>query len=115
MEKIKQELTRMAEMVRVCDERDLPREGNVCEMADGNLCVARIGGSIAVISNHCPHSGGPLGQGMVEDGKVICPLHGWAFDIGTGATDEDDELRVHVFESEVRDGALFVRPPERPS
>jgi len=84
-------------------------------MAEGNLCVARIGGRIAVIGNHCPHSGGPLGQGMVEAGKVICPLHGWAFDVGTGATEEDDELHVPVFESEVRDGALFVRPPERPS
>jgi nitrite reductase/ring-hydroxylating ferredoxin subunit len=52
---------------------------------------------------------------MVEAGKVICPLHGWAFDVGTGATEEDDELHVPVFESEVRDGALFVRPPERPS
>jgi nitrite reductase (NADH) small subunit len=113
MEKIVQEHTGMPEMVRVCDERDLPKEGNVCEVAGGNLCVARIGGRISVISNHCPHSGGPLGQGMVEDGKVICPLHGWAFDVGTGATDEDDALRVHVFEAEVRDSGLFVRPPER--
>lgn len=105
----------MPEMIRICDERDLPREGYVCEMADGNLCVARIGGKIAVISNHCPHSGGPLGQGMVEDGKVMCPLHGWAFDVISGATDEDADVRVRVFQAEVRDGALFVMPPGQPS
>jgi nitrite reductase (NADH) small subunit len=105
----------MAEMIRICDERDLPKEGRVCEMADGNLCVARIGGEIAVMSNFCPHSGGALGQGMMEGGKVVCPLHGWAFDVRTGATDEDDALRARVFEAVVRDGSLFVRPPERAS
>ncbi len=103
----------MPDMVRVCSESELPREGEVCEMADGNLCVARVNGEIAVLSNFCPHSEGPLGQGMIEDGKVVCPYHGWAFDVKTGATDQSSQLKARVFESVVKDGALLVRPPER--
>jgi nitrite reductase (NADH) small subunit len=102
----------MQEMIRVCSESELPREGEVCEMADGHLCVARVGGEIAVLSNVCPHSEGPLGQGMIEDGKVVCPFHGWAFDVRTGVTDQSSQLKARVFEAVVKNGALLVRPPD---
>lgn len=102
----------MPEMIRVCSENELPAEGRVCEMADGNLCVARVGGQIAVLSGVCPHDEGPLGQGMIEDGRVVCPYHGWAFDVKTGAAQHDPQAHVRLFEFEVRDGALFVRPPD---
>jgi nitrite reductase (NADH) small subunit len=100
----------MPEMVRVCSESDLPREGQVCEMAGGRLCVARVNGEIAVLDNFCPHSEGPLGQGMIEDGKVVCPFHGWAFDVKTGATDESSTKRARVFEWAIKDGEFLVKP-----
>jgi nitrite reductase (NADH) small subunit len=102
----------MREMVRVCDEVDLPREGQVCEMANGRLCVARIGGQISVLDNACPHNDGPLGQGMIENGRVICPYHAWAFDLKTGEEFSNPNAKVHVYEAEVRDGALMVRPQD---
>ncbi len=102
----------MREMVRVCDESDLPAEGRVCDAAGGRLCVARLGGEIAVMDNACPHHEGPLGQGMVEDGRVVCPLHGWAFDVKTGEALHSKAAKVLIYESELRDGGLFVRPPE---
>ena len=101
----------MPEMVRVLEERDLPEEGQVTEAAGGRLCVARLKGQIVVLDNTCPHSEGPLGQGMIEDGCVVCPYHGWAFDLKTGVATHDPTEKVRVFESEVRDGALLVRPP----
>ena len=103
---------RMADLVRICSERELPAEGEVCEMAGGRLCVARVGGEIAVLDNDCPHSGGPLGQGMVENGRVVCPYHGWAFDVKTGAALHAPGEKVRVFEAVVKDGELLVRPPD---
>jgi nitrite reductase (NADH) small subunit len=102
----------MREMVRVCDEADLPREGQVCEAAGGRLCVARVNGQIAVLDNICPHNDGPLGQGMIENGRVICPYHAWAFDLKTGEELSNPSAKVLVYEAEVRDGALMVRPPD---
>ncbi len=104
----------MREMVRVCDEADLPREGQVCEMAGGRLCVARVGGRITVLDNACPHHEGPLGQGMIENGRVICPYHGWAFDVKTGE-EQSNGSKVRIYEAVVTDGALMVRPPEYPA
>jgi nitrite reductase (NADH) small subunit len=103
---------RMPELVRICAESELPAEGEVCEMFSGRLCVARVNGEISVLDNFCPHSEGPLGQGMIEDGKVVCPFHGWAFDVKTGVTDQSSQLKARVFESVVKDGELLVRPPD---
>ena len=104
----------MAELVRVCAESELPKEGEVCEMAGGHLCVARVGGVIAVLDNVCPHDEGPLGQGMVEDGRVVCPYHGWAFDVKSGAALHDPSAKVRIYEWAVKDGEFLVRPPDRP-
>jgi nitrite reductase (NADH) small subunit len=73
------------------------------------LCVAHIGGTIAVLDGVCPHEGGPLGEGIVEDGKVVCPWHGYPFDIHTGATEQDPDLKAEVFESTVADGELRAK------
>jgi nitrite reductase (NADH) small subunit len=102
----------MPDLVRICAENELPREGEVCEMAGGRLCVARVGGVISVLDNECPHEGGPLGQGMIENGRVVCPYHGWAFDVKTGAAEHDASEHVRIFESVIQDGALMVRPPD---
>lgn len=101
----------MADFIRVCSESELPKEGQVCEMAGGNLCVTRVGGEISVLSGVCPHSDGPLGQGMVENGAVVCPYHGWAFDVKTGVATHDPSEQVRIYEWSIQDGEFFVRPP----
>jgi nitrite reductase/ring-hydroxylating ferredoxin subunit len=63
------------------------------------------------MDNECPHSGAPLGKGIVEVGRLVCPLHGWAFDVNTGEALHDASAKVSVYESVVRDGMLLVRPP----
>ena len=40
------------------------------------ICVANVSGVYRTMDNLCPHRGGPLGQGMVEGSKVVCPWHG---------------------------------------
>lgn len=32
----------------------------------------------------CPHRNGPLADGLVGNGTLICPLHEWSFDLQTG-------------------------------
>lgn len=48
------------------------------------IAVFNIGGSIHAISNACAHKGGPLGEGELEGKTVVCPWHGWAYDVTTG-------------------------------
>ena len=53
------------------------------------------------MDNVCPHRGGPLGQGMIEGGKLICPWHAWAFDLKTGQAAHTAMAKVPVYEVKV--------------
>ena len=37
------------------------------------------------IDDTCPHQGASLGEGTYHEGRVICPMHNWVFDVRTGA------------------------------
>ena len=43
-------------------------------------------GRVFASQGECPHRGGPLADGLVGNGTVVCPLHEWRFDLTTGAT-----------------------------
>ncbi|MDE3077260.1 MAG: Rieske (2Fe-2S) protein [Chloroflexota bacterium] len=32
----------------------------------------------------CPHQGGPLADGIMGGGQIVCPLHGFRFDLADG-------------------------------
>ena len=97
------------DLVRICGVNDLPAEGGVCEVQAGKLalCVAKLNGKIFALDNECPHEGGPLGEGVLEDGKVVCPWHGYAFDLNTGASDGD--LLARVVEVTVEGGDVLAK------
>lgn len=49
------------------------------------MAVARLPtGEAFALPDHCPHAGVPLSEGFVEDGQLVCPMHGWAFDLASG-------------------------------
>jgi nitrite reductase (NADH) small subunit len=101
----------MAEFIRVCAQSELPPPGNVREFtANGRtLCVANLDGSISVLNGVCPHEEAPLGEGTIEGGCVVCPWHGYAFDLRTGETADDPSLKAEVFEARIEDGELRVK------
>ena len=88
----------MRELVKLCTRSELPQPGEAKEFAVGarTLCIANVDGSIRALDNECPHRGGPLSEGVIEEGKLVCPWHAWAFDPVTGATDSSQE-RVAVY------------------
>ncbi len=101
----------MAEFVRICAQSELPQPGNVLEFtANGRaLCVANFEGAICVLDGTCPHEEGPLGEGTIEDGRVVCPWHGYAFDLRTGEAEGEPSLKAEVFEAKVEDGELRAK------
>jgi nitrite reductase (NADH) small subunit len=104
----------MSDLVRICSAAELPAEGEAREIVfhQKQFCVARNGGEIAVLDNLCPHRQGPLGEGMVENGRIVCPWHAWAFDLKTGEAEHSERAKVQVYKAVVRDGELLVELPE---
>lgn len=101
----------MSEFVRICSQGEIPAPGTVKEFqVNGRaLCVANVDGAVCVLDGTCPHEGGPLGEGTIEGGKVMCPWHAISFDVKTGSTDEDPALKVEVMEAKVEGGELRAR------
>ncbi|MCK6479504.1 MAG: Rieske (2Fe-2S) protein [Planctomycetes bacterium] len=75
----------MAQAVKVGKSADVPEGGaRAVEAAGRKIALFRIGGVLHAMDGVCPHRGGPLGEGAVENGIVSCPWHGWRFEVRTG-------------------------------
>jgi nitrite reductase/ring-hydroxylating ferredoxin subunit len=100
----------MAEFVRVCSRSELPQQGQAreFEVNGRTICVANVSGRIAAMDNVCVHRGGPLGQGSVERGKVVCPWHGWEFEPFTGAAVHNEQHRVAVYEVRIEGEVVMI-------
>jgi nitrite reductase (NADH) small subunit len=72
------------------------------------IAVFSLGDGFVAYENVCPHQGGPIGEGVVEDTTVTCPWHGWCFDLRDGSMTIGDFARLRRFAVYVADDALFV-------
>lgn len=97
--------------VRAAGLDEIPDGGiKTCNLAGRVVAVIRAGDRYGALDNRCPHMGGPLGEGMVEYGLVICPWHGRGYDPFSGECDGFDE-RVTAFPTSVRDDGVYVEIP----
>ena len=96
--------------VKLTNEADLPLVNEAREFPCGNkhICVANVNGTVSAMDNECLHRGGPLGQGMVDGGMVICPWHGWAWDPQTGQAKHNPAAKVPVYPVKVENGEVMV-------
>jgi nitrite reductase (NADH) small subunit len=100
----------MANFIKLTTESELPPADEAKEFPCGarTICVANVNGVYRTMDNLCPHRGGPLGQGMVEGSKVVCPWHGWAWDTRTGQAAQDPGIKVAVYPLKIEGGDVLV-------
>ena len=112
--------------------------GKLADIADGDyrifaveeleVGIFRNGSKVLAYENVCPHAGGPVCQGkifhQVEEmitpdkksaglrfGKqrhIVCPWHGYEFDLATGCHPGDASVRLTPVPVAVRDGKIYV-------
>jgi nitrite reductase (NADH) small subunit len=102
---------------------ELEREGRlVARLGGREVGAVLVQGEIRGIRNRCPHHGGPLCFGKVEErlrgrpgaydlaGTTVlrCPWHGWEFDPDTGACLDDPALRVAVYPAKAEGGRVLL-------
>ena len=73
-----------------------------------DVALFRRGDEIFALGNQCPHQGGSLCDGFVEGEIAICPLHGWEFDLRSGACMTVPGESVTRYAVTVKDGAIFL-------
>lgn len=73
------------------------------------LCVGRSGDTYFAMDDTCPHAGGSLCEGMIDEGLVICPLHAYGFEIATGRCLDDGACSVSTYPVRIAEGIVQVR------
>jgi nitrite reductase/ring-hydroxylating ferredoxin subunit len=65
-------------------------------------------GALVVVDALCPHRRGPLIEGLIRDGAIVCPWHWYAYDLDTGRCRTSREYQLNTYPVVERDGAMFV-------
>lgn len=76
-----------------------------------SFCLTHHEGKFGCLDNKCPHQGGPLGEGSIENGLLRCPWHGWDYDPINGKAPGFDD-GVETFPVEVRDDGVYIELEE---
>ena len=94
---------------------ELP-EGRVKTVVCGlePVCMTHYQDQYAALNSKCPHQGGPLGEGDIENGLLRCPWHGWDYDPLTGEPPDGYGDCVGTYPVEIReDGTRSKRNSTR--
>ena len=60
-----------------------------CASKGNPILLAKVEGQVFGVSNRCPHMGCQLQGGILSGFVVICPCHGWRFDVRNGQYQEN--------------------------
>ena len=101
--------TRKDGFVDVCSVTEIPEKRAVMTCLSGErVAVFRYDGRISAISNVCQHQNGPLGEGRIVNGCVVCPWHGYEYAPDTGASPPPFTEKVPTFDVRVVAGRVLV-------
>jgi pyruvate oxidase len=91
-------------------DSDMIDVGSVTVVQAGHhtIALSRTDGGWGAIANRCPHQGGPLGEGFIEDCWLICPWHGWEYDPVSGETPGPFDDKVDSYRVEERADGVYV-------
>jgi nitrite reductase (NADH) small subunit len=97
-------------LIKIATQSELPGLNEAKEFSCGDkiICVANVDGEISALDNICLHRGGPIGQGTISGGKVVCPWHGWEWDPKTGAAGPGAKVAVYPIKIEGEDVLLDI-------
>ena len=94
---------------KVLDDKKELVENRVMTVDAGHtqVCLTHFNGTYNALTNRCPHQGGPLGEGSIENGLLRCPWHGWDFNPCGGDSDGfEDGLKT--YDLKIEDDAIYV-------
>lgn len=86
----------------LCDFDELQEgRGKYVEISGFQLAAFLQEGEVRVLDNTCPHAGGNLSGGVVEDGCVLCPWHFWAFRLDNGQLRDLPGVAITAYKTRV--------------
>jgi nitrite reductase/ring-hydroxylating ferredoxin subunit len=99
----------MANFVKVCKAEDIKAGcAKSVEVNGKSVGVYNVDGKFYAINDICGHRGGPLAEGELDGTTVICPWHGWRYNVTTGENELLPALPIEKYEVEVEEDDVLV-------
>lgn len=99
----------MAHFVKVANKSELtPGNAKKVEAGGAEIALFNVGGSFCAIEDMCPHRGGPLSEGALEEGVVTCPWHGWQFNVADGTCLTTPDVSQKKYEVKVEGDDILI-------
>jgi nitrite reductase (NADH) small subunit len=84
-------------------------EGRAFDVGGARIAVFRTrGGKLFATQASCPHKEGPLADGLVGEGCVVCPLHGYEYDLESGAAVGHDCGALRTYPVSIDEGGRVL-------
>lgn len=102
------------DFIKICRAEEIPeKSGRRFRLDDENeIALFRVGDCFYAVDNVCPHNHTTqMYKGDIVDNCVICPVHGYRFNLISGKQPDKEGCSLRVFELRVSDGFIHVRKP----
>ena len=97
---------RYVEVARVGDVAE--GKGKLVRVDAREIALFLHEGSYYAVKNFCPHEGDPMWRGRIEDAAVVCPNHGWKFELATGKCVRHGDRDLRTFPVRVEGDRILV-------
>jgi len=90
-----------------------PREGRAALVGGREIALFNLGDRFLAVDNRCPHRGGPLADGIVTAGAVVCPLHAWkvCLDDGGVLRPAESTACVRTYPTRIEADVVWIEIP----
>jgi NAD(P)H-dependent nitrite reductase small subunit len=95
---------------KICNVNDIDENvGKRFIINETEVAIFKYDGKIFALNNICPHQHTALiYDGFIEDGCVVCPAHGWKFDLHTGKKLSGSK-GLDTYEVQIINDVIYVR------
>lgn len=101
--------------VDVCGVADIPdSRARAVMLAGERVAVYRYDGQVSAVSGVCRHQNGPLAEGKIVGGCIVCPWHGYEYEPATGCAPPPFTEKLPTFSVRVRGDRVLVHPRPHP-
>lgn len=105
----------MADRFKVAEAGELePGDRKHVEIKGKEITVLNVDGSFYAVENFCPHMGGPVGNGPLQNDEgrdiIMCPFHEWRFDLESGNVVFPSKKRVMSYDVSLEKYEVDVEP-----
>lgn len=96
-------------MTPVAKISEVPNFGKKVVSVSGlDILLINIKGTIYACENECPHQGSPLTAGVIKEGTISCPRHGYRFNLADGSCSDHPDFTLRTFPVQISGDGILV-------